>query len=98
MSATIEPTAEGTLRVAGVLDFPTIVGLCEAGTALFRGRSPIRLDLGGVERANSAGLVLLLEWLEWAHRANRELRFVNLPPSLVAIARFTNTAGFLGTD
>ena len=94
-AALIAPAADGTLRVSGALDFPTVVGLFEAGAALFGEGGPITLDLGGVEHANSAGLVLLLEWLEHARRAKRELRFLNLPPSLLAIARFTNVAELL---
>ncbi len=95
-AASIEPAADGSLRVCGELDFPSVVALCEAGIALFRDRSPLTIDLGGVERANSAGLVLLLEWLQWARRAKRDLRFLNLPPPLVAIARFTNADELLG--
>lgn len=95
-TASIVQAGDGSLRVSGVLDFPTVVELCEAGVALFADRPRISIDLGGVERANSAGLVLLLEWLERAHRANCALEFSNVPPSLVAIARFTNAAELLG--
>lgn len=94
--ASIEPAGDGSLRVSGVLDFPTVVDLCSEGAALFTGRSPICIDLCGVERANSAGLVLLLEWMEQARRGNRTLEIRNLPPSLAAIARFTNAAELLG--
>jgi phospholipid transport system transporter-binding protein len=99
VSATsIQAGADGTLQVAGVLDFPTVVELCERGAALLGGRPRIRIDLQGVERANSAGLVLLLEWLAHARRGNAELEFRNLPASLASIARFTNVADLLGLE
>lgn len=39
-----------------------------------------------MERANSAGLALLLEWLDAAQRRGQGLRFRHLPESLLAIA------------
>ena len=44
-------------------------------------------DLAGVERADSAGLALLIEWMRRARRAGRPVRFLNLPPQMLEIAR-----------
>jgi phospholipid transport system transporter-binding protein len=97
-AASIQAGADGTLQVAGVLDFPTVVELCERGAALLGGRPRIRIDLRGVERANSAGLVLLLEWLAQARRRKTKVEFCNVPASLASIARFTNVADLLGLE
>jgi phospholipid transport system transporter-binding protein len=39
----------------------------------------ITVDLAKVSLADSAGLALMLEWLEQAQAAKRELKFVNIP-------------------
>jgi len=48
------------------------------------------VDLSGVERANSAGLALLLEWLEVAHAGGLSLSYVHLPESLQRLAAVSN--------
>lgn len=93
--AKLVPVAAGLIRVRGVLDFATVTHLLERGAALFQGQSQVTVDLEGVEQANSAGLVLLLEWVDRARRDGQRLEFRNLPPSLWEIARLTNSADLL---
>lgn len=81
---------EGRFGVRGVLDFSTVGALLSKGVAAFGGRREVVVDLQGVSRSNSAGLALLLEWLDQGRVQGVELRFVNLPDSLVAIARMSN--------
>jgi phospholipid transport system transporter-binding protein len=83
------------IRLTGVLDFATVGRLREQGLALFEASPGILLDLAGVERANSAGLALLLEWLDLAQQRGQRLRLCNLPDSLQAIARISNLDGRL---
>ena len=86
---------EGRFGVRGVLDFTTVGALLSKGAAAFGGRHEVVLDLQGVIRSNSAGLVLLLEWMDHGRVQGFELRFVNLPDSLVAIARMSNVDALL---
>ncbi|MBI5450950.1 MAG: STAS domain-containing protein [Gammaproteobacteria bacterium] len=71
-------------RVRGELSFDTVAQLL--------GRSPVhgaqlRVDLGGVSRTDSAGLALLVSWMREARHAGCDIRFSNVPPQLLAIAR-----------
>jgi phospholipid transport system transporter-binding protein len=81
--------------VEGVLDFDSVVALVAEGERLFSGQGPLDVDLRGVREANSAGLALLLEWLDLARRRKLELRYRNLPESLVRLAELTNLGGLL---
>ena len=74
------------ILVSGVLDFLTVGALLDQGLALFGTDRELILDLAEVERANSAGLALLLEWLDVTQRRGQALRFRHLPESLLAIA------------
>ncbi len=86
---------EGRFEVHGVLDFATVGALLSRGIAVFGGRREVVLDLQGVTRSNSAGLALLLEWLDHGRVQGFELSFVNPPESLVAIARMSNVDALL---
>jgi len=86
---------EGRLRVEGVLDFGSVGRLAADSEVLFRRNAHLRIDLAGVEAANSAGLALLLEWMDLARSLRIDLRFMNLPESLLRIAAFSNLGSLL---
>jgi phospholipid transport system transporter-binding protein len=80
---------EGRFAVQGDLTYQTAVAALEKSKTLFAGHAVIELDLAGVHRADSAGLALLLEWLNWAGRSGRELRFHGIPGQLLSIAQIS---------
>ena len=55
----------------------------------------IEVDLSGVTATDSAGLALLLEWITWANHTVREIRFLEMPTKIDAIARTTEVEGLL---
>lgn len=76
-----------TLALSGALTFATAAhALQRAGAALADG-APTRLDLGGVQTTDSAGLACVLALLARARRAGRALTVANLPTDLRALAR-----------
>jgi len=93
--ATIVSRGNARFGVAGVLDYTTVRELAAQGEILFGGRGPLEIDLQGVRSANSAGLALLLEWMELARRRSISLRFRNLPGSLGRLASLVNLSGIL---
>jgi phospholipid transport system transporter-binding protein len=99
-AATLNGTGPGQYRIVGDLDFSSVGTLAGEGERLFASDPAVRIDLQGVGQANSAGLALLLEWLEQAKRRDQHLELVNLPESLARIATITNLAGLLplGSD
>lgn len=83
------------LLVHGQLDFATVAGLRPALLPHLKKSTRVLIDLGNVERSNSAALALLLQWLEDALDRGCELRYRNLPASLLDIAELHGVSGLL---
>ena len=91
----LTPSGPDLWHLSGVLDFSTVTSLTAEAAAVFRdqaarGLMHIEIDLSGLESANSAGLALLLEWLEMAHAHGIRLVYRHLPDSLNRIAMVSN--------
>jgi phospholipid transport system transporter-binding protein len=93
--AALDDLGRDRLALRGELDFSTVCDLLPQGLAAFGSNRSVVLDLGGVTRSNSAGLALLLEWLQQVHGRGVELRFSNIPDALGDIARMSNVEGLL---
>ena len=85
-----EPTS-GRIAVTGELTFASARDARQLGVLVLDSSRADRLviDCGGVTRADSAGLAVLLDWLAWGRRKSRPVSLENLPPSLVAIAKIS---------
>ena len=59
--------------------------LDQAG-GLFKNGAELVVDLTKVQRIDSAGLALLVEWLRQAKRNDISIRFKNIPARMLAIA------------
>ena len=58
--------------VSGTLDFDTAPGCLATVSDYIAEQRSLTIDLAGVERSNSAGLALIIEWLAQArHRGTR---------------------------
>jgi phospholipid transport system transporter-binding protein len=93
--ARLEPCGASCWRVVGVLDFSSVMPLVRRGRELLGQGSLIEIDLAGVTAANSAGLALLLEWLDLSHARGSRLVFRHLPDSLARIAAVSNLESVL---
>ncbi len=90
-----EDRGNGRFAVLGDLSFQTAAMVLEESKSLFDEYASIELDLAGVKRADSAGLALLLEWVNWARNHVREIRFQNIPRQLVSIAQISEVEEML---
>jgi len=87
----ISRNVAGDLVIAGELGFATISSsLLEQGVGLMKGQKLLTLDLGEVTGTDSAGLALMLEWLDNCNVNGQKLFFRNVPESLLEIARVSN--------
>jgi len=91
-----EPSA-GRIVVTGELTFASARDARQLGLLVLEGSraSKLVIDCGGVTRADSAGLAVLLDWLAWGRRKSRTVTLENLPAPLVAIARISEVDGLL---
>lgn len=99
--AELENTADGHVRVTGELSFNTAPDLAARIVDMVqtekRGKTKVIVDLGAVNRADSAGLALLIEWRRQAERQQCTLYFDNIPHQLQAIANVSGVTELLPT-
>lgn len=93
----ISESTSGRVLVTGELTFASARDARQLGMLVLDSSraSRIVVDCGGVTRADSAGLAVLLDWLAWGRRKSRPVILENLPASLVAIARISEVDGLL---
>ena len=90
--------SDGTVRISGRLELDTVPALAVQGSTLFSGRTAVTIDLAAVERSESAGLALLLEWQRTALAAGCAVTYRNVPASLRSIATACGVDAVLALD
>lgn len=93
------PQGDGVLRVSGALTFETVPDIFDGSLAwLQKANGAVTIDLDGIERADSAGLALLVEWLRRARATGRDVKFVNVPAQMRQLIRVNGLNRALGID
>jgi phospholipid transport system transporter-binding protein len=77
----------GNFALRGNVSFQTAEQILRSSEKLFAGQTSVEVNLSGVEKTDSAGLALLLEWISRAARATTEIRFAQIPEKILAIAQ-----------
>jgi phospholipid transport system transporter-binding protein len=98
MQARLESRGGGAFALCGSLNFDSVAVLWGEAQERFRRDRPERIDLGEVERSDSSGVALLVDWLSQARAQGRELRFDNIPPQMQAIIRIADLEELLPLD
>lgn len=91
-------TGSGSHRIEGDLTCDEVPAVWARHRSWKESGIPEIIDLSGVGLADSSGVALLLEWLAWARRQQRPLRFDNAPDSLRTIASLSQVDGLLGWE
>lgn len=92
---TLDDLGNGKFSLSGAMTFNTAGQILRASEPLFEEHTRIEIDLSGVSATDSAGLALLLEWITWANHTVREIRFLETPPKIDAIAKTTEVDDLL---
>jgi phospholipid transport system transporter-binding protein len=98
MPARLESRGNGSFVLCGSLDFDSVSALWEEAEARFPKEPPERIDLGDVERSDSSGVALLVDWLSQVRAQGRDLRFDNIPQQMQAIIRVADLEELLPVD
>lgn len=93
--AKIESLGGGRFRLTGVLDATTVTDLLKHSPARFSGLQGIEIDLGGVAESDSSGLALLIEWLRTGRRDGQQVKFLNIPSQIAALASISEVDDLL---
>ncbi len=91
----LKDLGEGRFALTGDMSFVTAERILQTSEEPFEQHTRIEVDLSGVERADSAGLALFLEWITWANHTVREIRFTHTPDRVLAIAKTTEVDNLL---
>ena len=81
--------------LTGVLSFETVSQLQGDIEILTKQGLEIVLDLSGISRVDSAGIVVLLEWMKYARELGKQIFFTNIPQQLLDIARVSDMDSIL---
>lgn len=85
----MEDLGGGKFALSGRMVFETAGQILFDSEVMFEEHTRIEVDLSEVTDTDSAGLALLLEWITWANHTVREIRFIDTPVKIDAIARTT---------
>jgi phospholipid transport system transporter-binding protein len=97
MDLRIERIDAQHVRVAGRLGFSeAAAALARGGELHAEGAGEINVDVGGLERVDSATLAVLLAWSARARAAGTVLHFSHMPAQLDALAQVCGTGPMLG--
>ncbi len=91
----LEVLGDGRFAVSGEFGFRTVSKILDHSKELFSPYDVLEVDLGGITWADSAGLALLLEWVNWSKYYVREISFKNVPDQIIAIARICEVEDLL---
>lgn len=84
-----------TFLISGQIVFGTVVALRTEGDALIDAEPNPCFDFREVTRTDSSAVALLLAWLRKAKNAQKTVRFINLPQSMVDMAQAYDVKSFL---
>ncbi|MEM7281137.1 MAG: STAS domain-containing protein [Pseudomonadota bacterium] len=91
----ITDLGNGHYAIAGELTFSTAGDVLEQSKEMFSDHTQLEVDLAGVTQSDSAGLALLLEWVNWAKHDVREIKYLNMPKEIRAIAEISEVEDLL---
>jgi phospholipid transport system transporter-binding protein len=92
---TVVEGGAGRFRIDGALSFATVPGILAASDVAFAEQADLSVDLAGVTHADSAGLALLLLWVQRARARAHALVFVHPPAALLGIAKLAEVEDLL---
>lgn len=92
----IQASGDDTAEVSGEMTFGHARSLSQQAESLLGGNSKIRqVNLAGVQKVDSSGLALLLEWQAAAKRNNTTLSITQAPADLLSLARLCEAQDLL---
>lgn len=84
----IQRPETGRINVSGELGAHSVPSLLRSTRGWFDDGDKIIVDLSQVERADSAGVALLLDWWRQAQNHNTQIHYSGAPAQMLDIIRF----------
>lgn len=85
-------------HISGKINFDSVTLLSERGCQLITSSDQLNLnfDFSKSDCRDSSGLALMLSWLRCAKRSNKEVKFIDIPSSLLRISEICGVKSMLG--
>lgn len=77
---------KGCLTLSGEINFQNAAYLYQKSLGLMKKKSTCAIDFSAVTTANSAALALILEWIKYASKKQKNLQLKFISKELMAIA------------
>lgn len=84
-------------KLCGELTFSTVVELLGTSREVLQRGKEFVFSLEGVTHSDSAGLALLIEWLRIGRENSTQIKFINVPSQMMALARVAGVDGMIAT-
>lgn len=78
---------ENKFLVTGDLDFSNVMSVYAKSLPQLNDCPELEFDFSQLKSSDSSGLALIIEWLKFAKRYNKSIRFMHLSPDLMLIAK-----------
>lgn len=86
----------GRVAVRGAMTFATVGALYDESLgALHNANGSLTIDLGDVDRTDSAGVALILEWYRLAKSAGHTFALVHIPDQVVRLIKVSGLSHLL---
>lgn len=79
--------AQDVLCVSGKIGLTNVIDACNHGKELIKTLSTVRVDLSGMEQADSSTLAMLIEWVRNAKVQKKDIVFLNMPQFMLDLGR-----------
>lgn len=84
--ASIEKIGQ-TLMLKGDLNVFNAMSIYVKSLMYLKELNEVQIDFAELNSSDSVGLALMVEWLKYANKHNKNIRFLHLSPHLIAIAK-----------
>ena len=82
-----DPVNSAHYKLTGTLDFSTISGLNEAFSQRLIDQKTMEIDLLKLRSSNTAGVAMLIHWVNLAQKKSTLLNFTNIPDQVRRLAK-----------
>jgi phospholipid transport system transporter-binding protein len=86
---------KGRFALTGDLTFHSAQAALKASAVVFENNAAIVFDLGGLDRVDSAGIAVLVEWLRRGRQLGRTITYARIPEPVRALARVSGVEDLL---
>ncbi len=91
-----DPVKPACYQLTGIVDFSTITGLDDEFSRTLVGQKTVGIDLSKLVSTNTAGVAMLIHWVNLAQKNSVQLTLLNIPDQVRRLAQINGVDEVLG--